>query len=443
MRPHPSSRETEHPPALLCAHLYLPRESDFHDATVDVDRRMTGLATAHAAGLRRLSARAAASAPSSPSFSVSHCGGLLSFRPLAESILARLRAASIPVLPGLSDAELARLEADFGLSFPPDLRALLVLGLPSAPGFPDWRCPDAAPRLLLRAGLDLPLASASLQVARGALWPKSWGARPADSDRAIRHARAALRRAPLLIPLFDRCYLPATPCLAGNPVFYVDEHKVFCCGFDLADFFQKEPAFHTISDSRPHLIRSPNPPLPPPPARRSLDSVAGRTPRWIEFWSDASSNRRRRNSSSSYSSSSSSSCRSASPDRFVEIRSPRRLPSWVVGYLDRVGSVLRSAGWDDSEVMEIVGVPASGMFDGEDEAGAAAIDSEAALDALLVKADHCSDSLRRAGWSSDEVSDALGFDFRRQQRRGKKEPVKIPSAMALKAEKLAEAVGRS
>ncbi|XP_042399973.1 uncharacterized protein LOC121989790 [Zingiber officinale] len=438
MRPHLSSEETEHPPALLCAHL--------NEAMVDVDRRMAGLATAHAAGLRRLSARAAASAPSSPSFSVSHRGGLLSFRPLAESILACLRAASIPVLPGLSDVELARLEADFGLSFPPDLRALLVLGLPSAPGFPDWRCPDAAPgrrRLLLRARLDLPLAAASLQVARGALWPKSRGACPADSDRALRHARAALRRAPLLIPLFDRCYLPATPCLAGNPVFYVDEHKVFCCGLDLADFFQREPAFHTVSDSRPHLIRSPNPPLPPPPARRSLDSVAGRTPRWIEFWSDASSNRRRRNSSSSYSSSSSSSCRSASPDRFVEIRSPRRLPSWVDGYLDRVGSVLRSAGWDDSEVSEIVGVPASGMFDGEDEAGTAAIDSEAALDALLVKADHCSDSLRRAGWSSDDVSDALGFDFRPQRRRGKRDPVKIPSEMALKAEKLAKAVTRS
>ncbi|XP_074565550.1 uncharacterized protein LOC141822038 [Curcuma longa] len=414
---------------------------------VDVDRRVTGLATAHAAGLRRLSARAAASAPSSPSFSVSHRGGLLSFRPLAESILARLRAASIPVLPGLSDAELARLEADLGFSFPPDLRALLALGLPSAPGFPDWRCPDASHRrrcilLLLRAGFDLPLAAASLQVARGALWPRSWGPRPADPDRALRLARAALRRAPLLIHLFDRCYLPATPCLAGNPVFYVDEHKIFCCGLDLADFFQREPAFHIASDSRDPLsypIRSLNLPLPPPPARRSLDAVSGRTPRWIEFWSDAASNRRRRNSSSS---SSSSSCGSASPDRFVEIRSSRQLPSWVDGYLDQVGSVLRSAGWDDSEVSEIVRVPASGMFDGEQEAGAA-IDSEAAMDALLVKADHCSDSLRRAGWSSDEVSEALGFDFRQQRPRGKRQPMKIPPEITLKAEKLAKAVTRS
>ncbi|CAL9099646.1 unnamed protein product [Musa acuminata var. zebrina] len=410
---------------------------------VDVDRRMAGLTPAHAAGLRRLSARATATTASSPSCSaISHRGGLLSFLPLAESVLACLHAASVPVVPGLSHAELARLEADLDVSFPPDLRAVLALGLPSAPGFPDWRSPGR------RAVFDLPLAAASLQVARGALWPRSWGPRPADPDRAIRLARAALRRAPLLIPVFDRCYIPCRPCLAGNPVFYVDEHRVFCCGFDLADFFQREPAFHAAASASP----DPRPICcPRPPGRRSLDAVAGKTPRWIEFWSDAASNRRRRNSSSSsssssFSSSSSSSCGSASPPRpdpqqFVEIRSPRRLPGWVDGYLDRVGWVLRSAGWDESDVKEIVRVPPSAVFDGEDEATAATIDSEAALDALLVKADHCSDSLRRAGWSSDDVSEALGFDFRRRPQE--RPAVKLPPTIAFKIEKLAaEAVSQ-
>lgn len=410
---------------------------------VDVDRRMASLATAQAAGLRRLSARACA-APASPSLSVSysHRSGLLSFRPLAESILARLRSASVPVNTGLSEAELAGIEGDLGFSFPPDLRALLSLGLPSAPGFPDWRSSHRR----LRAALDLPLAAVSLQVSRGALWPRSWGRRPTVPDRAICLARAELRRTPVLIPLFDRCYLPCFPCLAGNPIFYVDEHRVFRCGLHLADFFQREPALYTAS-SVPL-----NPPLQPPPARRSLDAVPGNTPRWIDFWSDAASNHRRRNrrrksSFSTSSFSSSSSCGSASPtkidpEQFVEIQSPSRLPIWVDGYLNTVGSVLRSAGWDDSDVNEIVRVPASGMFDGDDEPWEAAIDSEAALDALLVKADRCSDSLRRAGWSPDEVSDALGFDFRRHWRRSERSKVKLPPEIALRAEKFAETVAR-
>ncbi|WOL20014.1 hypothetical protein Cni_G28816 [Canna indica] len=414
---------------------------------IDVDRRMAGINPAHAAGLRRLSARAAA-APASTN-AVSHSGGLLSFRPLAELLLSRLRAAQVPLLPGLYDAELARLEADLAVSFPPDLRALLALGLPSAPGFPDWRpSSSSCPRLLLRAALDLPLAAGALQVARGTLWPRSWGSRPADPDRALRIARAALRRSPVLIPVFDRCYIPCRPCIAGNPVFYVDEHQVFCCGFDLADFFEREPTFRATSPPSPpdlNRTRPPKPPLPPPsptPARRSLDAVAGRTSRWIEFWSDAASDRRRRNSSSSSSSSDSATPPRPDPERFVEIRSPRQLPGWVDCYLERIGSVLRSAGWGDSEIGEIIGVPPSGIFDSDDEASlGAALDAEAALDALMVKADRCSASLRQAGWSSDEVSDALGFDFlQRRRRREERPPVKVPPEIAVKVEQLAKAV---
>ncbi|URE14793.1 hypothetical protein MUK42_11581 [Musa troglodytarum] len=401
----------------------------------DVDRWMPTLTPAHAAGLRRLSARAAASPRASSSF---RRLGLLSLRPLAEAVLSHLRAASVTFRPGLSEPELARLEADLAFSFPPDLRALLALALPSGPGFPDWRAPR--PTLLLR----LPLAAAAVQVARGALWPRSWGHRSADAARALRRARAALRHAPLLLPLFGRCYLPCSPSLAGNPVFYVDDVRVFCCALDLTDFFQRHSA----------VLGHPEPSSP----LRSLDaaSAAGMSPRWIEFWSDAASDHRRRSSSSSSSSSSSfsssasetastsSSSPPPDPKRFVEIRSPR-LPDWVGSYLDRVGSVLRQGGWGESEVREMVHVPASRVFAGGDELAATAelVDADAVLDALLVKADRCSDSLRRAGWTTDEVSDALGLDLRRRRGKDHRPPVKLPPAIALKLAKLAEAVARS
>ncbi|KAG2671098.1 hypothetical protein I3760_14G117800 [Carya illinoinensis] len=56
-------------------------------------------------------------------------------------------------------------------------------------------------------------------------------------------------------------------------------------------------------------------------SRRSLDtglaSAGARTPRWVEFWSDAAVDRSRRNSSSS-----------SSPERFFEM--PRsEIPKWV------------------------------------------------------------------------------------------------------------------
>jgi hypothetical protein len=40
----------------------------------------------------------------------------------------------VAVFLGLTELELARVEAEMGFMFPPD-----VAGLPSGPGFPDWR----------------------------------------------------------------------------------------------------------------------------------------------------------------------------------------------------------------------------------------------------------------------------------------------------------------
>ncbi|KAG2719815.1 hypothetical protein I3760_02G008800 [Carya illinoinensis] len=399
---------------------------------VDVDRRMTGLNPAHLAGLRRLSARAAAPSPAS---SLPVRNGLISFSSLADKVITHLQNSGTQVQHGLSDAEFALAEAEFGFAFPPDLRAVLSAGLPVGPGFPDWRAAGA--RLHLRSSLDLPIAAISLQIARNTLWSKSWGLRPSDPEKALRVARKALKRAPLLIPIFNHCYIPCNPCLAGNPIFFVDENRIFCCGLDLSDFFERESLFRS-SQSDPQVLKRQRSVSEKSAGsssyfpRRSLDtglgSTGARTPRWVEFWSDAAVDRRRRNSSSSSSS---------SPERFFDM--PRsEIPEWVDGYMEQIGSVLRGGGWSESDISEIVQVSSSGFFEGGEMV---LLDNQAVLDALLLKADRFSDSLRKAGWSAEEVSDALGFDFRREKER---KPVKkLSPELAERIGKLAESVYRS
>ncbi|KAH6803941.1 hypothetical protein C2S51_032188 [Perilla frutescens var. frutescens] len=397
---------------------------------VDVDRRMTGLNPAHLAGLRRLSARASSSAPSTmlpPRHS------LFSFSSLADKVISHLKSSGIPVQPGLTESEFAVAEAEFGFAFPPDLKAVLSAGLPVGAGFPDWRSTGSA-RLQLRASIDLPIASISFHIARNALWSKSWGPRPLAPEKALKIARNALKRAPLLIPIFNRCYIPCNPCLAGNPIFYVDENRIFCCGFDLSDFFDRESTlFHRSSDpdsvSKQRSVAEKSSGSSMNVSRRSLDAVTGgRTPRWVEFWSDAAVDRRRRNSNSSSSSSS-------SPDRYIDM--PRsEMPKWVDEYVSQIGTVLREGGWAESDVSEIVHVSASGFFEGE----MVMLDNQSVLDALLLKADRFSDSLRKAGWTSEEVSDALGFDFRPEKER--KQAKKLSPELAERIGKLAESVNR-
>uniref|UniRef100_A0A1J3HE84 Knr4/Smi1-like domain-containing protein n=1 Tax=Noccaea caerulescens TaxID=107243 RepID=A0A1J3HE84_NOCCA len=402
---------------------------------VDVDRRMTGLRPAHAAGLRRLSARAAA--PTTPTVRNS----LVSFSSLADQVISHLHTSRIQVQPGLTDAEFARAEAEFAFAFPPDLRAVLAAGLPVGAGFPDWRSPGA--RLHLRAMIDLPIAAVSFQIARNTLWSKSWGPRPSDPEKALRVARNALKRAPLMIPIFDHCFIPCSPSLAGNPVFYIDETRIFCCGSDLSDFFERESVFRG-SDTCPAILTKQRSVSEKSAgsssssssnfSRMSLDSgrVHGSgTPRWVEFWSDAAVDRRRRNSASSMSSS-----HSSSPERYVDF--PRsETPKWVDEYVNRIGSILRGGGWSETDVEDIVHVSASGFFEGE----MVILDNQAVLDALLLKAGRFSESLRKAGWSSEEVSDALGFDFRPEKER---KPAKQLSPEVVKRiGKLVESVSRS
>ncbi|KAL8528678.1 hypothetical protein ACS0TY_006216 [Phlomoides rotata] len=390
---------------------------------VDVDRRMTGLNPAHVAGLRRLSARAAAATSLPPRNS------LLSFTTLADKIVCHLKNSGIRVLSGLSDSEFALAEAEFGFEFPPDLKAVLSAGLPVGAGFPDWRSSGSA-RLQLRGAIDLPVASISFHIARNALWSKSWGNRPSDPEKSLKIARNALKRAPLLIPVFNHCYIPCNPCLAGNPIFYVDENKIFCCGFDLSDFFDRESSVFRqssdpgiISDQRSISERSDG----STSTRRNSNSI--RTPRWVEFWSDAAMDHRRRISNSSSTSSS-------SPDRHSDM--PRsEMPKWVGDYVRQIGSVLRKSGWAESDVSEIVDVSAAGFFDGE----MVMLDNQSVLDALLLKADRFSDTLRKGGWSSEEVSEALVFDFQREEE--KKPAKKLSPEMVESLGKLAELVNRS
>ncbi|KAM7251016.1 hypothetical protein ACFE04_022899 [Oxalis oulophora] len=401
---------------------------------VDVDRRLTGLNPAHIAGLRRLSARA--SAPSTPN-TLPARNSLLSFTSLADKVITHLRNSGIHVQSGLSDAEFARAEAEFGFAFPPDLRAVLSAGLPIGAGFPDWRATGST-RLHLRASLDLPIAAISFQIARNEFWSKAWGPRPSDPEKAIRVARNALKRAPLLIPIFNHCYIPCNPTLAGNPIFYVDESRVFCCGLDLCDFYERESLFQSdptlLKKQRSVSERSAGSSSSSNFSRRSLDTglVSGsKKPRWVEFWTDAAVDRRRRNSNSS-----SASSNSNSPERFFEM--PRsETPNWVGDYVNKIGSVLREGGWNETDISEITDVSASGFFEGE----MVLLDNQSVLDSLLLKADRFSDSLRKSGWSSEEVSDALGFDFRPEKER--KPAKKLSPELVIKIGKLAESVSRS
>ncbi|TKV95725.1 hypothetical protein SEVIR_9G380800v4 [Setaria viridis] len=375
---------------------------------VDVDRRPAlphGLPRppSHAAGLRRLSTRA--SAPSTPRTPAPPSPSAAAGPPPSPSaVLAHLAAAGVSVLPGLSATELALAEAALGgVQLPPDLRELLALGVPSGDGFPDYRSP-AGLRLLRFAAQEVPAAVA-------AALPLAPGRRPGRAPPPP--------PPPPLVPLCGRHYVPATPCLAGNPVFHVSDSGVTFAGANAADFLLR--AFAAEPPPGAPLRRQLSAPAPPPPApsptppstaRRSLDSVTGRAPRWIEFWTDAA----------------------AAGDRFLEVPTGARnssagatAPEWLLSSLERAGAALARGGWAAGEVEEMTST-------GPGPDGGEAL-------ALALTVDRCCGELRRGGWAAEEVVEMLGALL--GPRKARRAATALPPDVAARVGRLAEAVSRA
>lgn len=156
----------------------------------------------------------------------------------------RLRELGRFVTPGLSDAEVDRVEAEFGIEFADDHRAFLAAGLPldppkenGRPKWPDWR--DGNPDHL-RNALGWPVEGTLFDVEHNGFWHETWGACPNEMAKALASAREHLSRAPSLIPIYSHRYLPGGRGTRGHPVLSIYQTDVIFYGTDLADYTDQE-----------------------------------------------------------------------------------------------------------------------------------------------------------------------------------------------------------
>jgi len=145
---------------------------------------------------------------------------------------------------GLACGELDQAEAQFRFRFPPDLRELLGYGLPAGERWPNWRAaienPEGPSAVYLQEQLTWPLRGMLVDIRHDSFWDPDWGTRPTALADALGIATEAVQAAPRLIPVFSHRYLPAEPCIAGNPVLSVYQTDIIVYGRDLHSYFQAE-----------------------------------------------------------------------------------------------------------------------------------------------------------------------------------------------------------
>lgn len=132
-----------------------------------------------------------------------------------------------------TQSELDVAQERYGLRFPPDLVALFLDRRPTD-GY-EWNREDRR----VRERLDWPFMTLLAEIDDGAWWP-DWGERPARREEQAEVVRAALAKAPRLIPLLNHRFLPETPCKAGNPVFSMYGFDTIYYGANLDEYFSNE-----------------------------------------------------------------------------------------------------------------------------------------------------------------------------------------------------------
>ena len=138
---------------------------------------------------------------------------------------------------GLSDAEVARAERNYGFRFPDDLRTFLQTALPWGFPFPDWRAEDDEG---IRESLGWPLHGILFDVEQNEFWLPEWGSRPDRYEDANAIVAEHVGNAPKLIPIYSHRMMPERPLQPGNPVLSVYQTDIIYYGFDLDDYFRHE-----------------------------------------------------------------------------------------------------------------------------------------------------------------------------------------------------------
>lgn len=156
----------------------------------------------------------------------------------------------VDVQRGLRDHEFDLIQQRYGFTFADDHRAFLIGGLPTGPGWPDWRSPD---QRAVRDQLAWPVEGLLFDVEHTGFWHASWGQRPDDPEQALAVAGAALLRSPQMVPLRENRYLPAAVGGSGQAILQMFRSEVRTFGLDLADWVVQEFGFAAVPEKLPRV----------------------------------------------------------------------------------------------------------------------------------------------------------------------------------------------
>lgn len=139
---------------------------------------------------------------------------------------------------GLSEKEIESIEAEYGISFPKELRKFYSIALPVSEGFYNWRdkCVENVSFIkgvIAKPSIDL------IDAVDEIYWCDDWGEEPVELTKKKEIIYDLLIGAPKLIPLYSHRFLASLE-IEDNPVFSIHGTDIICYGENLLAYFEIE-----------------------------------------------------------------------------------------------------------------------------------------------------------------------------------------------------------
>jgi len=157
-------------------------------------------------------------------------------------IIKLLKEKDISFDNGLTDTEIEKVNHDFGITFPSDLKLFLQTELPVSSGFVHWRygINSKKGKQEIENRLNWPLEGMLFDIKNNSFWLDKWGTKPADYNKQKKIAINELTTQPKLIPVYSHRYIASEPSEISNPIFSVYQMDIIYYGNDLMDYFSNE-----------------------------------------------------------------------------------------------------------------------------------------------------------------------------------------------------------
>ena len=154
---------------------------------------------------------------------------------MCKDIFCKMKQLGIEFAIGLKDEEISRIEQEYEIVFPKELKKFYKEALPISNGFYNWRDRNGENVMCIKRAIQIPVQGI-VEGSEDIVWNEMWGEEPINSSERKKSIANMVFKAPKLIPIYSHRYVASFEC-EKPPIFSVYGTDIIYYAKNIIDYF--------------------------------------------------------------------------------------------------------------------------------------------------------------------------------------------------------------